>query len=69
MLVLGFKKPSLVNAIVMSKTNDWPVGKAWKVWKEFHECFESDDATSEMTMEDELIKLRVKKTEDLKVLL
>ena len=68
-LVLGFKKPSLVNAIAMSKTDKWPVGKAWKIWKEFHERFEPDDATSGVTMEDELIKLRVKKTEDPKVLL
>ena len=30
-LVLGFKKPSLVNALMMSKTREWPVGKAWKV--------------------------------------
>jgi len=27
-LILSFKKPSLVNAISMSKTIEWPVGKA-----------------------------------------
>ena len=67
-LVLSFKKPSLVNAIAMSKTIEWPVGKAWKVWKEFHDRFEPDDAISGMTMEDELMKIRIKKTEDPKVL-
>ena len=63
-LVLSFKKPSLVNAIAMSKTVEWPVGKAWKVWKEFHDRFEPDNAISGMTMEDELMKLQIKKTED-----
>ena len=67
-LVLGFKKPSLVNALTMSKTTEWPVGKAWKVWKEFHERFAPDDATSEMTMEDELVKLKIKKSEDPKAM-
>mgnify|MGYP000067415656 CR=1 FL=1 len=56
-LVLSFKKPSLVNAIAMSKTDEWPVRKAWKVWKEFHDRFEPDDAISGMTMEDELMKI------------
>ena len=36
-LVLGFKKPALVNTIVMSKSAEWPVGKAWRVWKTFHD--------------------------------
>jgi len=67
-LVLSFKKPSLVNAIAMSKTIEWPVGKAWKVWKEFHDRFEPDDAVSGMMMEDKLMKIRIKKTEDPKVL-
>ena len=30
-LVLGFKTPSLVNTIAMSKLDKWLVGKAWKV--------------------------------------
>ena len=51
-LVLGFKKPALVNTIAMSKSEEWPVGKAWRVWKIFHERFASDDATSEMSMEN-----------------
>ena len=63
-LVLGFKKPALVNTIAMSKSEEWPVGKAWKVWKIFHERFAPDDATSEMSMENELMKLKLKKTED-----
>ena len=33
-LVLGFKKPALVNTIAMSKSAEWPVGKAWRVWKD-----------------------------------
>jgi hypothetical protein len=63
-LVLGFKKPALVNTIAMSKSEEWPVGKAWKVWKIFHERFAPDDATPEMSMENELMKLKLKKTED-----
>ena len=35
-LVLGFKKPALINTIAMSKSAEWPVGKAWRVWKTFH---------------------------------
>ena len=68
-LVLSFKKPSLVNTIAMSKTIERPVGKAWKVWTEFHDRFEPDDAISGMTMEDELMKIRIKKTEDPKNLM
>ena len=66
MLVLGFKEQHLVNEIAMSKTNEWPVSKskAWRVWLEFHDCFAPDDATSEMTMEDELMKLKLKKSKD-----
>ena len=30
-LVLGFKKPALVNTIAMSKSAEWPVGKACRV--------------------------------------
>ena len=49
----------------MSKSAEWPVGKAWRVWKTFHDRYAPDDATSEMSMENELMKLRLKKTEDL----
>jgi len=63
-LVLGFKKPTLVNTIAMSKSSEWPVGKAWRVWKMFHKRYAPDNATSEMPMENELVKLRIKKTED-----
>ena len=48
----------------MSKSEEWPVGKAWKMWKSFHERFAPDDVTSEMSMENELMKLKLKKTED-----
>jgi hypothetical protein len=63
-LVSGFKKPALVNSIAMSKSTEWPVGKAWMVWKTFHERYAPDDATSEMSMENELMKLKLKKSED-----
>jgi len=38
------------------------------VWKEFHDRFKPDDAISGMSMENELMKIRIKKTEDPKVL-
>ena len=63
-LVLGFNKPALVNTIAMSKSAEWLVGKTWRAWRTFHDRYAPDDATSEMSMENELMKLRLKKTED-----
>jgi hypothetical protein len=51
-LVLGFKKPALVNTIAMSNSAEWPVGKGWRVWKTFHDRYAPDDATSEMSIEN-----------------
>ena len=64
-LVLGFKKPALVNTIAMSKSAKWPVGKAWRVWKTFHSRYAPDGSMSEMSMKNELMKPKLKKTEDL----
>ena len=63
-LVLGFKKPALVKTIAMSKSAEWPVRKAWRVWKTFHNRYAPDNSTSEMSMENELMKLKLKKTEN-----
>ena len=63
-LVLGFKNPALVNTIATSKLAEWPVGKLWRVWKMFHNRYAPDDSTLEMAMENELIKLKLKKTKD-----
>ena len=49
-LVLGFKNPTLVNTIAMSKLSKWPVRKVWRVWKTFHERCALDDATLEMSV-------------------
>ena len=42
-LVLGFKKPALVNTIAMSKSAEWPVGKACRGWRTFHDRYAPDD--------------------------
>ena len=34
------------------------------MWKTFHDRYAPDDSTSEMSMENELMKLKLKKTED-----
>jgi len=63
-LVLGFKKSALVNTIAMIKSAEWLVGKVWRVWKTFHDIYVPGDSTSEMSMKNELMKRKLKKTKD-----
>ena len=63
-LVLGFNKPTLVNMIAMSKSKEWPLRKALRVWKTFQDRCVLDYDTMEMSMENELMKLRIQKTKD-----
>ena len=48
----------------MSKLVEWPVEKVWRVWKTFHDIYAPDESTSEMSMENELMTFKLRKTED-----
>ena len=63
-LVMGMKEKQMLNAIELSKTDEWPSGKAWRVFEQLDEDFWPDTELAGIEMNDELQELRLKKTDD-----
>ena len=63
LIVMGQLSSTMINAIKLTKTDEWPSGKAWLVFKELESRFAPDDDIAEMETEEELLKLRIKKNE------
>ena len=67
-IILGQKSKDMINAIALSHSKEWPMGKAWMVAKEFKARFQPRDDLAEVEMEEALLKIKLGKNEDPKKL-